>query len=130
MEQTAVKKRILICEDEKFLRDLYIQILTDEGYEIKSASDGQEAFNAIHEGGYDLILLDILMPKLTGLDVLKKLQVEKPLKPNKKIIFLTNLGQDSAIAEGISMGVRGYLVKSDYTPDQIIKEVRGFLEEA
>ena len=126
---TDVKKRILVVEDEKFLRDLYVQILSEEGYEVKPASDGEEGFSAMHEGGYDLVLLDILMPKMTGLDILHKLQKNPPLKPNSKIIFLTNLGQDSAIAQGISLGVRGYLVKSDYTPDQIIKEVKNFLAE-
>jgi len=124
---TTAKKRILIMEDEKFLRDLYVQILKEEGYEVTEAADGEEGYRHLHEGGFDLILMDIMLPKMTGLDIMKKLKDDPVLKPNGKIIFLTNLNQDIDINEGVAFGVSGCLIKSDYTPDQIIKQVKGFL---
>jgi len=129
MENTNKAKRILIMEDEQFLRDLYVQILKEEGYDVTEAADGEEGYKHLHEGGFDLILMDIMMPKMTGLDIMKKLKDDPVLKSNGKIIFLTNLNQDTNISEGVALGVSGYLIKSDYTPDQIIKQVKGFLGE-
>jgi len=123
----SVKKKILVVEDERFLRDLYVQILTEEGYLMTPAEDGEEALKYLQEGGFDLVLLDIMLPKLNGIEILRKLKGQPPLNPNKEIVLLTNLGQDALVAEGISLGVRGYLIKSDYTPDQIIAEVKKIL---
>lgn len=129
MEQTSgVKKRILIIEDEKFLRDLYVQVLTDEGYEVTGAADGEEGINAIKNNNYDLVLTDILMPKLNGIDLLKKIKAENPqVLLNTKIVLLTNLGQESTISEGLKIGAAGCLVKSDYTPDKLVEIIKKYL---
>jgi DNA-binding response OmpR family regulator len=124
-ETTAkAKKNILLVEDESVLRQLYKEILEEEGFLVTEAADGETAYSFLISGGYDLILLDIVLPKLDGIEILKKLQKEKPAKPNGPIIILTNLGQESIVAEGIGAGVRGYLLKSDITPDQVIAEVK------
>lgn len=117
-------KKILVVEDEVYLRDLYIEILKQEGYNVDSAAEGEEAFSKMKTGGYDLVLLDIMLPKMDGIQILKKLKEEKPEKPNKSVLLLTNLGQETIISEGVSLGVRGYLIKSDYTPDQLLAEVK------
>jgi DNA-binding response OmpR family regulator len=121
------KKRILVVEDEQYLRDLYVEILAREGYQVDQAADGEEGFNAMHKGGYDLVLLDIMLPKMDGFQILEKLQTDSPVKPNKVIIVLTNLSKDSNIARGVALGARGYMIKADYTPDQLIKEVQNYL---
>lgn len=121
------KKRILVVEDETYLRELYVQILKDEGYDIDSAIDGEDAYNKMYAGGYDLVLLDIMLPKMDGLQILKKLKDNPSVKENKEVLLLTNLGQDAIVSEGVTLGVRGYLVKSDYTPDQLVKEVKNAL---
>src|SRR4051812_36891440 len=113
-------KKILVVEDEQYLRDLYVEILKTEGYQVDQASDGEEGFTAMHKGGYDLIMLDIMLPKMDGFQILEKLQTDKPLLPNNCVIVLTNLSKDANIARGISLGARGYMIKADYTPDQII----------
>lgn len=123
----SITKKILVVEDEVFLRDLYLEILTDAGFTVDTASDGEEAFTKMKQGGYDLVLLDIMLPKKDGIQILKELKVVPPISPNKAILILTNLGQETVISEGIALGVRGYLVKSDYTPDQLITEVRRVL---
>ena len=122
------KKRILVVEDEKPLRDLYVQILVNEGYDVDQAKDGEEALASLSHGGYDLVLLDIVLPKMDGVAILKQLRASPPTVPNRAIVVLSNLGQDDVIATSISLGVRGYMIKSDYTPDQVIKQVNYYLD--
>lgn len=122
------KKRILVVEDEKPLRDLYVQLLVDEGYDVDQATDGEEAIVSMQQGGYDLILLDIVLPKMDGVTILKKLRESGAAKSNRAIVVLSNLGQDDVIATAISLGARGYMIKSDYTPDQVIKQVNYYLD--
>lgn len=120
-------KKILVVEDEVYLRQLYVKILTDAGYSVDQATDGEEALAAISKGGYDLILLDIILPKIDGLKILERINASPPEIPNKAIVILSNLSQDSVVARGLEMGVRGYIVKSDYTPEQLLKEVQTYL---
>jgi len=128
-ETTSPKKKILIIEDDFFVRDLYDRELTREGFEIETAVDGPEGLLKAVEGEYDLILLDIMLPKMGGLDVLKTLKEKEDVK-DIPVVLLTNLGQDSIIREGFSLGAVGYLIKAAYTPSQIIEEVKKFLREA
>ena len=128
-EPQKTTKKILVVEDEKYLRELYVEILKDEGFNVTSASDGEEALNAILAGGHDLVLLDIMLPKMDGLEILEKLKTSTPKSPNGPIIMLTNLGQDSIVAESVTLGAQGYMIKSDYTPDQIIEEVKTYLKD-
>lgn len=121
-------KRVLIIEDDEMLRQLYIDILAQAGFTVDSAADGAEGFTKIQSGGYDLILLDIMLPHMDGLTILGKLKTTPPVTPNKAIVVLSNLGQDTAISQAVSLGARGYMIKSDYTPDQVIAEVRRYLD--
>lgn len=126
--KSPVKKRILVVEDEEVLRKLYAQILREAGYEVVEAEDGEKGYDSMLEGGFDLVLLDIMLPKMTGLQILEKLKKgPPPKKPNHNIVILTSIGQDETIAKGLAYGVRGYMIKSDYTPDQILKEVNTYL---
>jgi len=122
------KKKILIIEDDFFVRDLYDRELTREGFAVSSAEDGPKGLLKAVEEKPDLVLLDIMLPKMSGLDVLKTLK-EKEETKNVPVVLLTNLGQDSVIREGFSLGAIGYLIKAAYTPTQIIEEVKKFLKE-
>lgn len=119
--------KILVAEDDFYLRDLYSELLRAEGFEVEQAADGPEAFIKLKEGGFDLVLLDIMLPKLSGLELLKKLQADPPLTENKIVVFLTNLGTEAAIKEGFKLGAAGYLIKSQLTPDQMVTEVKNYL---
>lgn len=121
------KQRILVVEDDRLLRDLYVELLSDEGFVVESAVDGQIGLSKILEGGYNLILLDIMLPKKDGLTILDELKNLQPKSKNGPIVILTNLGQDDAIKRGLSAGAAGYLIKSALTPDQVLHEVRTFL---
>lgn len=120
-------KRILLVEDDQLLRDLYNELLTDEGFIVDQAADGEQGLTKATEGGYDLVLLDIMLPKMDGLAILKTIKENPPKNTNGPIVMLTNLGQDSLIKEGFSNGASGYLIKSALTPDQVLHEVRTFL---
>jgi DNA-binding response OmpR family regulator len=119
--------KILLVEDDQFLRDMYVELLKDEGIEVVACSDGEEGYNKAKEGGYQLIMLDIMIPKMDGLQILKKLKDEDALKKNGPVVLITNLEQDNIIQEGYKLGASGYLVKSALTPDQVLHEIRTFL---
>lgn len=129
-ENKNKKNKILIVEDEKYLRELYVEILQDEGFQVDAAADGEEGYLALLKGGYDLVLLDIMLPRMDGLKILEKLKNETPPKrPNGIIVILSNLGQDAFISEAIRLGAKGYMIKTDYTPDLVVKEVKRYLAE-
>ena len=121
--------KILIVEDDRFLRELYEELLSDEGFQVTTAEDGEEGFNKIRDGGFDLVLLDILLPKRDGLDILRELKKQGPSQPNGPVVLLTNLGQDSIVKEGFDLGAHSYLIKSALTPDQVLHEVRTILAQ-
>lgn len=120
-------KKILIIEDEVTLRELYVQILIKEGYSVESASNGDEGYKLLSEKSYDLVLLDIILPKMDGLQILEKFKQEGK-QISGAVVLLTNLSQDLVLSKAKEFGVRGYMVKSDLTPAEILTEVKGYLE--
>lgn len=123
-------KKILIVEDDQFLREFYQELFSAEGYDVDTAPDGEVAYQKILSGGYNLILLDIMLPKKDGLQILRDLKVHSPKSPNGSIIVLTNLGQDSIVKECFSLGAEGFLIKSALNPDQVLNEIKNFLGKA
>jgi DNA-binding response OmpR family regulator len=121
-------KRILIAEDEKSIAHAYGEHLEREGYMIEYAYDGREAIIKTNEFKPDLILLDIVMPKLDGISVLKKLKASEETK-NIPVIILTNLESSQSASEAVEAGSFQYLVKTNYTLDDITKKVAEVLKE-
>ena len=122
-------EKILLIEDDTLVSNLYIRTLSIEGYSVDLVADGQVGLEKILAGGYDLVLLDIMLPKKDGLEILKEAQKKKPQKANGPIIILTNLDQDSIIKKGFDFGANGYLIKSSMDPNQLLLEVRAFLRK-
>src|SRR6266550_4654491 len=120
------KKKVLIVEDDDFLREIYIEILQEAGFDVDQAIDGDEAYQKITKGGWDLVLLDIILPKLDGLDIMKKIKAEGKGKLTKSLVFLTNLDNDEQIKQALELG-NGYLIKSQLTPDNLLKEVNVYI---
>jgi CheY-like chemotaxis protein len=120
-------KKILLVEDEFFIRDLYERYLTKNGYEVISAIDGEDGLNKAKENKVDLILLDIMMPKLTGMEVLKKIKTEDNISKDTPVYLLTNLGPESIIKEAFKLGAEGYLLKAKMLPKQIVEEIKKIL---
>lgn len=122
-------KKILIIEDDQFLREFYQELLQSEGYTVEVAADGETGLAKLKEGGYALVLLDIMLPKKDGLQMLRDLKVQPPVKSNETIVVLTNLGQDTVIKQCFELGADGYLIKSALNPDQVLSEIKSYLQK-
>lgn len=119
-------KKILLVEDEDFIRELYTRQLTKAGFSVKSAVDGQSGLNTLKSEQFDLLLLDIMLPGMNGLQLLREFKTQNPNSPMITIL-LTNLGQEAVIKEGFELGAQAYLIKASYTPDQVVNEVKNAL---
>ena len=125
-----MNKKILIVEDDQFLRDFYQELLVSEGYIVDVAADGEIGLAKISHGGWNLVLLDIMLPKKDGLHILQDLKTKPPEKSNGPIVVLTNLGHDAVINQAFSLGASGYLIKSAMNPDQVLTEIHSFLSKS
>ncbi len=117
------KKKLLLIEDEDFIRELYARQLRLAGFEVDPMPNGNDGLAASKKADYDMVLLDIMLPDINGLEVLKKIK-EDPQTQKMRVVLLTNLGQDSVQKEGASLGAVGYLIKASYTPNQIVEEIK------
>ncbi|MDQ1284263.1 MAG: hypothetical protein QG620_611 [Patescibacteria group bacterium] len=116
-------KKILIAEDDIFVADIYHLKLTQEGFDVTMAEDGQAVMKKFEEGYIpDLMLLDIMMPRMNGLEVLAEMKKNEKLK-DIRVILLSNLSQKEEIKEGMALGAADYLVKSYFTPSEVLKKV-------
>lgn len=120
-------KRILLVDDDQFIRDLYQEILINDGYEVDTAIDGKEGLEKIEEGGYDLILLDVMMPQVDGIGIVRTMEKKLPTKKNGPIILLTNLTHDPVIDEALQKGAKAVLNKADLTPEEFSQHVKSAL---
>jgi CheY-like chemotaxis protein len=119
-------KKILIAEDDFFIRDIYSKVFSLSNFEVTVAVDGLDALEKMKTQPFDMILLDIMMPKMTGIDVLKSLRaLDSPFK-DTPVFIITNLGQQNIIEEAFKIGMDGYILKSQVTPQQIVDEVNNF----
>lgn len=119
--------KVLIVDDDLYIRELYEELLKSEGHDVETAIDGEDGLNKSMSGGYDLILLDVMMPKIDGVGILKKLKEQSPTKPNKAIILLTNLANDPVIDVALQLGAKTFFIKSDHTPDEFIAKVKEYI---
>lgn len=116
-------KRILVVDDEKSVVEVLTKKLQLEGYDVSVALDGQEALDKISKEKFDLILLDIIMPVLDGMSVLRRLKESDETK-NIPIIVLTNLQDDDKISEVVIQGQSDYLIKANYSLDDLMAAVK------
>ena len=121
-------KTILLVEDDAFVSDIYHTKLTEEGYVVIIAENGLEAMKKLGENAPDLILLDIVMPYMDGLEVLNKLKADEKWK-QIPVILLTNLSQKEEVEEGLKSGANDYLIKSHFTPSEVVTKVKALLKE-
>lgn len=119
-------KKILLVDDDVYIRDLYTEVLKDEQYDVSIAADGEEALNMIGQGPFDLILLDVMMPKVDGIQVLNKIKADEKTK-NVPVLMLTNFGQEDLIKQAVTLGSTDYLLKYNLTPGEMTAKVKGIL---
>ncbi|MDP6387924.1 MAG: response regulator [Candidatus Pacebacteria bacterium] len=118
--------KILIVEDDNFLLEMLIKESKKEGFDIEISTDGEDALKKIKSDSFDVVLLDLILPKLHGLDLLEK---TKDITNAPPIIVVSNLYDKESIDKATSLGAKDYIIKVQSTPENIIKKVKTFLAE-
>ena len=120
--------KVLIVEDEKVLNEAYELVLKKDGYSVSTALNGEEALECVEKDEFDLILLDLRMPKVNGVEFLKR---AKPAKnfPKTKIIVFSNYDDQKEVEEAIENGASRYILKAWSSPNELLKIVRESIED-
>lgn len=119
--------KILLIEDDKFLRELIIQKLGREGFEVAEAPEGEGGLSKMKEERPDLVLLDLILPGIDGFEVLSRMKKD-PALASIPVIILSNLGQRDDVQKGIDLGAEDYLIKAHFTPGEIVEKIKATLE--
>lgn len=122
----ADKIKVLLIEDDKMIIDMYTLKFTQEGYDVTQAENGEDGLKQAQTSNPEVILLDIILPKMDGFTVLKELKKDPKLK-NIPVVLLTNLGQDGDVKKGLELGATDYLIKANFTPAQVVDKVKSVL---
>jgi DNA-binding response OmpR family regulator len=123
---TKNKKKILLVEDDNALADVYMNRLTGEGFEVRRVDNGEDALANAVEFHPDLIVLDVMMPKISGFEVLDILK-NTPATTQIKVMMLTALGQESDQKKAKDLGADDYLVKSQIATNEVIKRIESLV---
>lgn len=121
--------KLLVVEDTDLLRKIYTDKLTQEGHEVFSAADGLEALAVLRTEKIDLVLLDLIMPKMSGLDALEAMKAD-PRTRDIPVIILSNLGQEGDVERGLSLGAVDYLIKNEAKPADVAEKIHATLNLA
>ena len=122
-------KNILLVEDDPFLIDIYTTKLKEEGFSVEVATGGEEGLKKLREKKFDLLVLDIVLPKIDGWEILEKIK-NAPHQyggGGLKIIVLSNLGQREEVEKGLKLGATKYLIKAHYTPSEVVEAIKEVL---
>lgn len=117
----ATDRKILIIEDEHFISELYVRALTRAGYTVTVEIDGQKGLDLAKTDQYDIVLLDLMIPTITGIEVLRHLRGPGAPKIKAKIVITTNLEQREEIRADIESQADAYLVKAEITPKELVE---------
>jgi len=120
--------KILIIEDDPYVRKLYERIFSFQKHEVSMAADGLEGFEEAKKIKPTLILLDVMMPKMSGIEVLEKLKSDKETA-SITVLMLTNFGEELIVKQAMEKGAEGVLIKSDFPPDKLIEKVDEYLKK-
>lgn len=123
------KSKILIVEDDAFLAGIYAHKFEDEGFKVELAVDGEAGLKSAQSSSPDLILLDVVMPKLDGFELLEKLKAGKKTR-SIPVILLTNLGQKEHVDKGLELGAEDYLIKAHFMPAETVEKVKEVLKKS
>ncbi len=122
------KIKIVLVEDDTFLGGMYVTKLNLEGFDVKLADDGEKGLKLVKSEMPDLVLLDIILPKMSGFDVLKDIKADDKIK-DIPVILLTNLGQREDVQKGIKLGAKDYLIKAHFMPSEVITKIKNLVNE-
>ena len=122
------KSKIVLVEDDKILAKVIYEELKDVDFDVMQAFDGEEGLKLIRSKKPDLVLLDIILPKKNGFEVLEELK-KSPDTQDIPVIILTMIGKDEDIKKGLRLGANDYIVKSQHAIAEIIEKIKGFFEK-
>lgn len=120
-------KKVLIIEDDTFLQGLEASKLTKDGFQVITASTGEEAMRKINEPNIDVILLDLILPNYDGFEILKKIKETEKIKDAPVIVF-SNLSDEKDVEKSKELGAADFLVKSNFTLDELIKKINSLIK--
>lgn len=123
----AEKIKILLIEDDPFLLNMYATKFDLENFKVTVADDGEKGLKAMAKEIPDIILLDIILPKIDGFEVLKRLKASKEFS-GIPVILLTNLSQKNEIEQGLAMGASDYLIKAHFMPSEVVEKIKNLLK--
>lgn len=121
------KGKLLLVEDDVTLIRMYSKKFTSDGFDVSVAYDGEEGFDKATTEDPDLIILDIMLPKMDGITLFKKLR-SKPETFKTPVLLLTNFNKEETVFECFKLGAVDYLIKSDVTPQEVVKKVENLLK--
>lgn len=120
------KPHVLLVEDDVFLSGIYQKKFEMEGYKVTAIDNGEKVLPEAKKKMPDIIMLDILLPKMDGFTVLSKLKEDQQVK-NIPVILLTNLGQKDDVEKGLQMGAVDYLIKAHFKPSEVVDKIKSVL---
>ena len=118
---------IVVIEDDKFLRELMLQKLIKDGFNVQGAVDGEEGIKMVKELKPSIVLLDLILPGIDGFEVLSKIKGD-PITASIPVIILSNLGQKEDVERGLKLGAVDYLIKAHFTPGEIVEKIKNILK--
>lgn len=118
---------ILIIEDDIFLADLYKSKFTLEGFKVYLAYDGEKGLEILKKNSIDIVLLDLVLPKMSGFDILKFMKTDNKLK-QIPVVLLTNLSQKGDIDKGLNLGADDYLIKAHFMPSEVVEKIKKLIK--
>jgi DNA-binding response OmpR family regulator len=127
---TDTPSKICIIDDDPFLLDMYNLKFQEAGHEVTCFTDSTQAVEALRaDGGFDAVLLDLVMPKLDGFDVLRTIREENLCGEKTMVCILSNQGQDKDIERAEELGIDGYLIKANTLPSEVLTYVEDLLRK-
>ena len=122
------KKKILIVEDDNDARTIFLDILNSAGFDAIGAVDGNDALDKLSKDKFDLVLLDIIMPNKDGITTLSDILADRTKYGNMDVYMLTNIDSDITIQKAVEIGAKGYFLKSDLNPEQLVETVKKYIQ--
>jgi DNA-binding response OmpR family regulator len=125
--EPSLKKIIMIIEDDDFLRSLAVTKLQSSGFDVESASNGQDGLAKLQSSSADLLILDLMLPVMNGFDVLRTLRNDPQYK-NLPVIVFSNMGEEKDIKICLDLGITDYMIKSNFTLDELVEKINMVLK--
>ena len=128
-KMTDVMTKILFVEDDPFISEIYTKKFETSGFEVVPALTGRDALKKALEAPYDLVMLDMVIPEISGMEVLKELRTNKEYNSDLKVVVFSNLSGPQERQDALAAGANGFISKTDFTPSEVVNEVRRYLDQ-